>query len=169
MAKKKKKEAFDPLGYQTIPQANIVNSNYEQYPDVGVEYKGYAKIFIGNGYKLLKQYPFSDSITDTNVTGTIYYSFLGNPPPVGQTLYVKSMQLNLSVSALDLGSHIRIRDGGTSGNIVWQWLILRSDGLNFTFDVPLKWKESFVVELVPSGITVNSITLAIQGWFEDNP
>jgi hypothetical protein len=166
----KKKNLFDPLaGYITVPITEQVKLNYDQYPNQGVRFAGYAKVANAGSYKLLKQTILKTGVSDSNITTTqtiidINVPIFGNKNKV---LYIRSLQLNLSVSAISVGSYFAIYDEiGTK--LVWKWRPLRSEGNNFYFDTPLKLSNDLIVVLEPSGITVNAFSYEIQGWFEDN-
>ena len=169
-----------PVAY--VPNEKVTKKEAEQqitippYEDDGVKYQKNSKTLKGgNSYQTNPQTPFTCSYTTGQFTGTVV-NYLGQPP-LGKRLYIKSMQVNTSITAVDLNSTFRLYCNGTGvSRILFEHALLRSEMVNFNFDTPL------LVDIgIPAGgvigwgaaayissgaATINQCSYNIQGWVE---
>lgn len=147
------------------------------YPDRGVAYAGYSKTPLsGNQFILNPQTPWTFTQFITSFVGVQVHT-LGYPDK-GKTLYIKSLQIGTSISAVDANSHITLFDypkGGVTPKTLFKMGLLRSEHINFTFDVPLKVEGYYDSSSIPSGLTLyvssgaatlNTVVINMQGWIE---
>jgi hypothetical protein len=103
-----------------------------------------------------------------------YSSFSYDLPKPGKALCITSIQLNISITAVDPGSYVAIMDG-ESNTILWKTGLLRSESNDFQFSSPLIFKKS-TLGMTPNGFTIifmsnlsiiNKGTINLQGFLED--
>jgi len=160
----KKKKSFDPLSGYVLTESKKIDNSI-QYPEAGVSFQGYYKVPSGGGYLIKKQYPINFRYDDTGLTGSIQLGFV-DIPQEGRTFYLKSLQFNTSVSAVDTGSSIAVRD--TSAITLFKHRLLRSETITIVFEVPLRISSSFSFLIECGAMTINAISINGQGWEEEN-
>ena len=176
---KKKKEVPLP-GYikpSFIPDESLSKKELAiipPYPDAGVDYAGYSKTQKGPAeFVLNPQTLYNDTVIQTALTGSST-SYMANPPE-GKQLYIKSVQINCSVAAVDVNTYVQLIDSFnlTNQKILWQTQLLRSESVEVTFGVPLKVANSrfggvrgFMIKINAAATTINAISVNVQGWIE---
>ena len=131
-----KKKTTSPVvftGISRIPSTDLNLNTIPPYEDVGIAYKGYAKVDIGNGkYKLLRQDEW---------TGVIGYNWAassaeGNSTPSGVNVSEKNFFMTkiLITAVIDRNTEFRVYDNVT-GNIYFRFDAIT--GVNNTFSLDL--------------------------------
>jgi len=165
--------AFVPQ--EKITKADVQETSVPPYEDKGVRYQGYSKTLKGGNYYTLNyQTPFSYTNKLASFSGTQFNS-IGTPPKF-QRLFIKSIQLNTSISAVDVNSYFRIvSSSGANVTTLFETALLRSETTNFYFEPALIVNNEFNQNITPSGCgyvissgaaTLNCSAINIQGWTE---
>ena len=150
----------------------IKDNQTQPYPEEGTTYGAYSKSKI-KPKELNYQAPVNFVLVRPSFSGIEIHSF-NEFPPDGKKLYIRSMQINTSISAVDVNSYIKFYSS-PSGKIVFETALLRSETTNLFFDVPLIFEESAKAGVSPSGFTVkissgaatlNVTSINMQGWTE---
>lgn len=140
------------------------------YPDKAVKYAGYYKLPItNNDYQLKPQERFSYVLTRPAFVGIENHSI--GVPLEGKTLFVSSIQLHTSISAVDANSYVELRD---TTEVKYRYSLIRSESQQITFNPPLEFKKpstsstpsGFVIELSSGAATLNVTSVNIQGFIE---
>ena len=169
--------AYKPLGNPKPSDASYEPiKDISTYDDVGVSFKGFSKTKISEGnYKLNPQTRW----TYYWKTGTFSTTTISNDletPPQGKSLFISSMQLSTSVTAIHEDDYVTLRDYPIVGDsvIIWETGLLRSGKWQFTFNPPLRFDGPNFPGSTPSGTvlvvscanTMNQMTVNMQGWTE---
>lgn len=174
----KKEVAYVPITQVKENQVNAPTKIEEpQYPDKGVSYAGYSKTTLsGNQFILNPQTPWFYVLVRPSFIGIESHPL--PYPEAGKKLYISSMQINTSISAVDVNSYIEILSeapGVGNYTTLFKTALLRSETTNFYFSVPLVVSDSYNPNITPTGLTINissgaatlNVTsINLQGWIE---
>jgi hypothetical protein len=171
-------KAYVPLNQGKFEQAPK-QIDEPQYPDQGVAFAGYSKkLLSGNDYKLYPQTRFSivdesTSITNTTIQNTVHGDVTRDPT---KKIYITSMQIAVSISAIVNDSYASLYDYGVSGKLLWKTGLLRSGNIEVVFPVPLEISTPYQLGVSPNGLvlqystgtgaTINKLVWSLQGWSE---
>ena len=148
----------------TISKAEI-KEEYASYPDEGVRYEGYYKRRGQDGkYYLTRQIKTDQGGSATAISSNTTLAFVDTPPQ-GKVYYCNKIYIYIaSVSALDTGSLLYVRD---SSNNLFLMRGINTGFYEINFDIPQKVITQLQVVIQPSTCTINSISLMAYGWLED--